>query len=636
MYKIIVPVKWTARNFNKEETVEALKNLNADTAALILNRVIENGRLVTDYRMDELTKYLRYFEKNGFKTMVWIGETIGHGGLVGNRAAEECRYRCFEEVMKPPKAGTFCPTDKHFVDDICEWVGNAVKAGTDFLLLDDDFRMANHGYGKFGCMCSEHVKEYCKIIGENLTKEEITEKVFTGGKSIYRDAWIKLQGNTLRGFAKKIREHINTINENTRIGLCATTSHDVGGTDNTEIAGILAGNTKPFVRFAGAPYWARRHGELGYAILNERYLRYAVEDDETEIVSEGDTYPRPRYTCPASYLENFDFALRADGGFDGILKYALDYCSGLKHENGYVEAAKANTDFLKKTEKLFADGKTCGINIFEEKRKFESYDLKGKTAAENLNCASSAWGGNPVPISLMFMSDTSMPVTFEKNESATLVFGENAKYVSLSLAKNGLILDIPAAKILQNRGVDIGLESAVPTDGIDCEYYKKYNEYVQLCENTFYEVTPNDKAEIVTELCGEKNTCGVYLYENAHGERFMIYPFDAESCYENRLGVMKSLERQMQLREGAEWVGRKKLPAVCIGNPYIFITCKKAQGGMAVGIQNLSADKITKPIIELDKEYTEIKTIRGIGKIKGNTVVLEELAPFDFNGFVVE
>ena len=35
-------------------------------------------------------------------------------------------------------------------------------------------------------------------------------------------------------------------------------SWDIDGTTSSEMARILAGNTKPFYRFIGAPYWAVR------------------------------------------------------------------------------------------------------------------------------------------------------------------------------------------------------------------------------------------------------------------------------------------------------------------------------------------------------------------------------------------
>ena len=79
---------------------------------------------------------------------------------------------------------------------------------------------------------------------------------------------------------------------------------------------------KPFICLIGAPYWSikRDHGNsrLQNCIELHRMERSFCGDD-IEIFAEGDTFPRPRHTCPASYLELFDMAMRADGGFDGIV-----------------------------------------------------------------------------------------------------------------------------------------------------------------------------------------------------------------------------------------------------------------------------------------------------------------------------
>ena len=57
---------------------------------------------------------------------------------------------------------------------------------------------------------------------------------------------------------------------------------------------------------------------------------------EIELVTEGDTYPRPRLWVSSSILEGYDMILRADGYTHTILKYMLDYNSSPSYETGYV------------------------------------------------------------------------------------------------------------------------------------------------------------------------------------------------------------------------------------------------------------------------------------------------------------
>ena len=56
---------------------------------------------------------------------------------------------------------------------------------------------------------------------------------------------------------------------------------------------------------------------------------------------------------------------------------------------------------------------------------------------------------------------------------------------------------------------------------------------------------------------------------------------------------------------------------------------------MAVGLWNIFADSVIEPVVELDKEYSEIRFINCSGRLQGKKVCLTELAPFVFAGFTV-
>ncbi len=94
--------------------------------------------------------------------------------------------------------------------------------------------------------------------------------------------------------------------------------------------------------------------------------------------------------------------------------------------------------------------------------------------------------------------------------------------------------------------------------------------------------------------------------------------------------------RSAQIKNAVELFGGKKLPAYSYGNPDLYIMAKKNDSAMAVGLWNIFADVIFEPVIELDKEYSQIEFINCSGKIEGNKVTLSDMAPFSFAGFEVK
>ena len=89
--------------------------------------------------------------------------------------------------------------------------------------------------------------------------------------------------------------------------------------------------------------------------------------------------------------------------------------------------------------------------------------------------------------------------------------------------------------------------------------------------------------------------------------------------------------------EGLEWAGRRKLPAVCTGHPDIYMICKRTEGGLAVGLWNLSADYIADAQIRLDRGYRLGSLFGAEGTIEGDALKLTgDIAPFAFVGVFLE
>ena len=102
--------------------------------------------------------------------------------------------------------------------------------------------------------------------------------------------------------------------------------------------------------------------------------------------------------------------------------------------------------------------------------------------------------------------------------------------------------------------------------------------------------------------------------------------------------LSRSYCRQRQLIDALEWVGRRRLPAVCPGHPDLYMMAKRTAEGLAVGLWNLSADYVSDARVRLDRgTYGGAEFFGCAGALEGDAVRLSgDLAPFAFAGVLLK
>lgn len=633
MYKISVPlVRFYERH---DEILAELQKLQAERVFLCPSRGIGLSDDEKEAELQRLSENIAFFESKGYEVGVWIS-TIGHGGeLLGViEGTEVPPFTNLVGIRGKVNTDSFCPLDPDFVKHQCDRVEAIARAGARMIMLDDDYRLATRSDN--GCLCKYHIKEYEKRLGERVAPEDVMNKAFTGGKNKYRDAYLSMMGDTLRNFSKALRDAVDKVDENIRMGACSCVSvWDSDGIDSIEIARILAGKTKPFIRFIGAAYWpsgwSRPANRLSYVIELERMQRKWCEDSGIEIFGEGDVYPRPRYFVPSAYLEGMDTALRADGGFDGILKYAIDYSSSPVYETGYADRAERNIPLYKEIEKHFSNKKSVGVGVTACMKK-----IADKVFCDPDKELCGTYDDGFFQTEQMILSDISVPMTYE-DSAASVLFGENARQIK-EIPKSALI-DINAALILKERGIDTGVVSASSLEKrVVGESFPAYNESTVITDSSgICRVETSPKATAISVFCCTDNSCvpAVFNYENADGCRFTVLCFDTEKAKKNER-LSRNYCRQKQLISAFEWLQRKPLPAVCLGNPDLYIMCKEGDGSLSVGLWNFFLDSVLTPEIKLGKKYSRIEFIGCSGTLCGDTVKLScDIGAYTFAGFEV-
>ncbi len=576
----------------------------------------------------------------GYEVAVWING-FGHGGALAHDKAEKSgNYTKLRGLCNGGEAGdSFCPLDPDYRQMYANFVTEVAKAGAPMIMIDDDLRMAGHGPCQVACACDLHMalfNERARAAGladHDYTREELATFLFNGPATPLRKVWLDLMGDTMRDFARDMRKAVDAVDDTIRLGHCACLSTwDLDGVDSIELARIFAGNTRPFLRLIGAAYWnsfgAFRNVNLG-SIINLIRMQTAWCQEiapEMEIMSEGDVYPRPRFNVPASFLEAYHQVLTADHMPD-ILKYMLDYGFDPNYETGYIRLHAEKEIFRAQLTDAFADTEGAGIYVYEAMHKMADMDCTGMSEGELF--------ARFTPASVNYTSCLGLPSSYTRTKytPTTLIFGENAKYATTDILDADLILDGLAARILHERGVDIGLVSladmAHPAEETlgDCPA----RTYPVDTAGRFWQMHVREGAVVLGTY--DNGAPAVYSYVNSKGKKILVYAFDMESVNFASVYMKNEYRRWQVLHQQGD-----NLPAI-VPERGLYVLCRQSETKLAVGMWNFALDiGLPQDKIRLNATY---KTILPIGNASvcgmGNRAAyLEDIPPFCGGGFVMK
>jgi len=637
MYKISVPLLVTNLRFEKyyKKYIEYCKQAGVERVFLSTEKSWYSSEEDKQYLIDCLKKYVPIFEEQGFEVGVWIN-TLGHGGELLDHVKEDFPDRLTRMVGLDghTNKGAYCPTCEKLQELAKDLIRRMGQTGVSMIMLDDDYRYSYHGAGDLYCVCSKHQELISKELGEPFDAKRMKAALTSGGPNRWRDAWLHVQGKTLNDFAKMLRDALDEVNSEVRLSLCAVLSTwDIDGVDALTLAKTMAGNTEPYLRLIGAPYWAalRTFAETNLATVceYERLQQYWSKDSGVEIFCEGDTYPRPRYKVPAAYLESFEQVMRAAGTSQGILKYLFDYQSSPDFELGYWEAQIDDQPLYDVIHRVLTPKEAIGVTIYEPMQTLAQSHRPGMSL-EN-RC---------IPNSLRFATDNNIPIRYDAGEDATFIFGDAGEFAGEEQLKHGAVLDITAALAMTRRGFDVGLKAVKGAINLCAEEFPVEDDVVKTSGGDWYEVEVAESAEVDSWLVerNEKRRCpAVYTYENAEGQRFAVYCFHAQESYElvADCGLYRSQCRAKQVRRILPWLSGRDLDAVCDGEPDLYTMVKRDGNTMSVALWNFSVDYIRSPKVRLGEKWSKLICDRGNAALSGNVVEVEKMPAFSFTCFTL-
>lgn len=618
MYTVSVPlVSQTLYRSDRKALAQRLKNAGVSRIFLSIGTYIANPEKRSAC-MATLRDNCAFFKAQGFETGVWVW-TI--------QFPEENAYTKITSIYSEVRQHEVCPADPAFRYFAADYIKELAGCGVDIILFDDDYRLTVQN-ADLACACDLHLGLTGKILGRPVTRQEI-EKAMVGPKNPVRSAFQQAKRESLLEFARAMRQALDSVDPQIRMGLCAgMAAWDADGIDAPTISRTLARNTKPLLRLIAAPYWVPLNlwNNRLQDVIEMSRLERSWCGDGIEILAEGDTYPRPRFTCPAAFLEGFDTAMRADGTVNGILKYMVDYWSSSGYEPGYLTFHQRNQDLYSQLAQDFAPKKAAGIRVYEAMAKAD-----GQTFPEMPDKPHN-FHRYLFSYAARMLSANGIPTTYDGTGCAGICFGENAKYLPGDALENGLILDATAAILLQEQGVDTGITNFLGNYQSQEEYFPDYGEYA-LTASPVMALALKDNAQILSwHLWDSEQVPGSYFYENGAGQRFFVLCFDGCFCKES---LFRQYTRSRQIGNILPRLSGRTLPAHCPGNPDLYLMCKEDGGEMAVGLWNFCADPVLQPQVRLGRVFDIIRFLNCSGQLEGDTVALSELPPYGFCGFVV-
>ena len=628
MYLVNIPINCDKfhRTKNKQSILDELNAFDANRVFLNFETVLDGHILLyhgEDYQrqIDRMREACTFFKGHGYEVGAWFW---------GLQFDAELSFTTIKTFDNKNISRFACPTDAEFLKRFSQCLIDVANTGVDIILLNDDVRFG--AWGGFGCICENHIKMMCDELGEELDENSLKELITTGGKNKYRDAFLKSNRTSLENYAIQIRQAVDSVNPNIRLGFCACmSSWDIDG-DAFDLARIFAGNTKPILRLIGAPYWAVNKSwgnRLQDVIELERMEASWNRYQDIELISEGDVYPRPRLNCAANYLEGFDMALRASGSLDGILRICIDYVSNVGYENGYLSKYLKNKSLYKELGKHFDEKAHTGIRVYESKNKVGKMQIPNalgeKSDMEAVFFSSAA----------RILSANAIPTVYEGLGVTGIAFGENAYALTDECFENGLIIDLLAAKILSDRGIDVGIESFGAKTPIRFQYIPDDDNELIAQNVSVFDIKTNEKSQIISlssQVLEEASLPFCYRYQNEKGQKFLVFNCIAKDCEMH----LKHYANAKIIADNAEWLSGNKLPAFCYGYPNLYMQCKEDADSTVIGVWNFFEDEATQPVIQLGQNYQNAEFICGSGTLCSDTVRLNDIPPYGFCGIVLK
>ncbi len=596
-----------------------LKTGGVDVALVSITDIFDNSP-AWDTTMTLLHDAIRFFEKAGLEVGVWTS-TLGYGG---ERPQVEAICPGVQKLTNfdGRTSGAVCSTDKAFLELAKKNVRDFAKAGARFILLDDD--LVQSVRPGFTCVCKNHLALLEEATGRPWTREEVRD-LFTGAPSPERTAFLDVMGKSMTDFCKGLREAVDEVDPDIVMGICASYTHfDAEGVDMEELSRLLAGEGHtPFLRLSGATYWpivAPRvpGGDLGDVTEFARMQIGWYRDRGIILFDENDPYPRKSDIVPASWCELYDKVMMANGGVNRH-KYMCCY-EPVDPDRAYVEAHVANMKDDEVLLDIFRGTAPCGFRVWNSEHVLRGIVLPDSYTSDGEMMLFSSHSAGAV-----FLRENCIPTCYEGTGMPGIAFGDQARLLPPEALAGGLVLDVPAALALKEKGIDVGLDAAIPVlpdsasiDGQTIPFTAP--------EGTCFGLVPGKDADVQVAgefLCGEERIPSCLVSKTKDGV-FAIFGWDGYRMLLPKVRSWGSALQAAQLKALYRTMsgGQAMAAPVFEDNLYAVTSLSPAGDRLSVLLCNMGKEAFADTRMEIPEGWSIARTLRTDAALEGETLRL--------------
>ena len=402
------------------------------------------------------------FREKGIGVSLQLSNTIGHGTYMSSL---DCSALVYEGSPVRKIVGQdgkvcefgFCWNDRFFRDYILEHVRDYVaKVRPQGFWIDDDFRAINHAPVSFGCFCDDCMARFNSLHGTAYSRDELVEDFLHGDISV-RENFINFTRDSMADFMREICLAVHESCPETAVAYQNGANGVFTGPDHAHLFDVMYRTTghAPMYRAGGGASFDHNPNEI----------------IDKSICLDWQHSKLPEYvTCKCPEIENIPNTALGKTMRGVALETSLYLASGATGISyAMLGNLPENPDFYEKGFRLFAQQH----KYWEDLAKISETSVHGgltyahsKTAhlrplsaeanmfefnGENFGCARSLmrWG---------------VAVSYAERENGVFILHpEAASQMSTEelgrlLSKN-VITDCETALMLQEKGIDLGIEA---------------------------------------------------------------------------------------------------------------------------------------------------------------------------------